>query len=398
MRAIGTWLLITALAIGPLSGTATAQPLTPRTALERLLAADRVLAQWFAPSFLAQVAAAQVEQVVAELKRAHGAYQRVEGDGPVEYVGVFERAVVPVQIALDAEGRISGLRFSQARARISRVDHAVEAFRALPGRVSLLILEEGREHAALNPDTPLAVGSAFKLAVLAALAEQIGSGRRSWRDVVDLRPEWKSLPSGMIQNWPDGSALTVHTLASLMISISDNTATDVLIHTLGREAVEALAPTRNRPFLTTREAWILKAPGNQDLLTRYRTGNESARRDVLREVQSRPLPGDDLSSALASGPVAIDVVEWFFTARELCAIIARVAELPLMGINPGLANRRDWTRVAFKGGSEPGVLNLTTLVESRNRKLCVVATWNNDARLEDARLRSLYSGVLDLLK
>ena len=182
-----------------------------------------------------------------------------------------------------------------------------------------------------------------------------------------------------------------------MISQSDNTATDVLIHLVGRGAVEAIAPPRNRPFLTTREAFILKSPRNQDLLSRYRAGNEAARRELMREIQNRPLPTPEDFGSAGRGVLALDV-EWFFSTRELCALMARVADLPLMGIDPGVASRRDWVRIAFKGGSEPGVLNLTTLVEARNqRTVCVSATWNNDAPL-DGRLDGLYGAILNMLR
>jgi hypothetical protein len=46
-----------------------------------------------------------------------------------------------------------------------------------------------------------------------------------------------------------------------MISVSDNTAADALLSIAGRENVEKFAP-RNRPFLSTREAFILKAVPN----------------------------------------------------------------------------------------------------------------------------------------
>jgi hypothetical protein len=53
-------------------------------------------------------------------------------------------------------------------------------------------------------------------------------------------------------------------------------------------------------------------------------------------------------------------VEWFFSTRELCALMAEVRGQPLMQVNPGVANPEDWETISFKGGSEPGVLNLTT--------------------------------------
>ena len=70
----------------------------------------------------------------------------------------------------------------------------------------------------------------------------------------------------MLQYEPDGTQISVQDAAAKMISISDNTATDMLINLVGRSAVEAALtsagmanPALDRPFLTTREAFILDA-------------------------------------------------------------------------------------------------------------------------------------------
>lgn len=364
--------------------------LTPEAALERLFTAQPIQADWFAPTFLAQVPLAQIESVVADLRTNLGHYQAVQTAGH-GYRVQFERGAVPTQIVLDLRGRISGLLF---RASAISLNEAVEGLRALPGQVSLIVLENQTERVALNADQPLAVGSAFKLAVLNALKAQIQAGQRSWQEVVTLQASWKSLPSGSLQNWPDASPLTLHTLAALMISQSDNTATDALIHLVGREAVEALAP-RNRPFLTTREAFILKATANQALLQRYRQGQEADRRALLDELSSVPLPEAD---DFAPDPTALDI-EWFFSTRELCRLIESLAELPLISIEPGPTNPRNWAQVAYKGGSEPGVLNLTTQLQAkRGKTYCVAATWNHTETLDTARFASLYSGLIEGLQ
>ncbi len=382
---------------GPLS--ARAQPLTPERALERLFVERPMQPDWFAPSFLSQVPAAQVEAIVAQLTAALGRFERVEREG-ASYVVVLERGIIPTQVALDGQGRFTGLFFHPPRARAagdssaSAVRDAVAAFEALPGRVSVIVVEDGRVREALAADQPMAVGSAFKLAILAALADQVRSGQRQWDEVVHLEPGWKSLPSGILQAWPDGAPLTLYSLAALMISLSDNTAADALLHLAGREAVEALAP-RNRPFLSTREAFILKGPDGEALLARYRAGDEAGRRALLAEIAGQPLPGVE---ALTGEPRALDV-EWFFTSTELCALMEQVRDLPLMGINPGVARPEEWASVAFKGGSEPGVLNLTTALTARDgRRLCVAATWNADQALDEARFVSLYALLLDALK
>lgn len=367
--------------------------MTPKSALERLFNATSIEAEWFAPTFLAQVPIAQVQQIIASIKAELRTYQGVESEGE-DYRIVFKRGFVPTKISLNANGQISGLFFQPARLKVGQLSDIVAAFKALPGQVSLLVLEDGTERIAFHAHQPLAVGSTFKLAVLATLIQQIQSGQHSWEEVVSLQGQWKSLPSGVLQTWPDASLLTVQSLAALMISQSDNTATDHLMHLVGREAIEAVT-LRNRPFLSTREAFVLKSRKNFDLLQQYRLGDEAARRQLLQTLVQKPLPTADEFTA---EPVALDV-EWFFTTTELCNLMAQVKDLPLMSINPGVAQPQHWQQVAYKGGSEAGVLNLTTGLKAKDGKqYCVSATWNNTAILDESRFFTLYTSLLELLK
>ena len=255
--------------------------------------------------------------------------------------------------------------------------------------MSVLVVSQAGVLAALNPELPLAVGSAFKLAVLAALKDQIAAGALAWDDVATLEAGHISLPSGILQSWPAGSPLTLHTLASLMISVSDNTATDALIALLGRELVEKYTAL-NHPLLTTREAFALKNPANDDHLKAYRQGDTNQRRGVLKQLQSLPLP----DAGIFIAPQALDI-EWFFSAQELVNLMAAVQDLSVFDINPGVASPADWQHIAFKGGSEPGAINLTTwLVGHSGMNYCVAATWNNDKALDEVQFVGLYSGIL----
>ncbi|MDZ8054715.1 MAG: serine hydrolase [Aulosira sp. ZfuVER01] len=365
----------------------------PKTALERLLTSEPVQPDWFSSEFLSHIPISQVQQIISSMKQGLGDYQKVQEQGK-NYIVVFARGYVPTQIAVDANGKITMLLFRPPVAQGKTLEEAIAEFKTLPGKVSFLVLEGKSERAALNVNTPLAVGSAFKLAVLQTLKSQITSGKRSWRDVVELQPGWKSLPSGTLQTWPDGSLLTLQTLSAFMISQSDNTATDGLINIIGRQAIESLTP-RNIPFLTTREFFTIKSAKNQELLQRYRNSNLEEKREILQSLTTQSLPD---TSEFSGKPVALDI-EWFFTAQELCYLMAQVADLPLMSINPGVANAEDWERVAFKGGSEAGVLNLTTWLKAKNGKqYCVAATWNHDAPLEESRFMNLYASAIAGLK
>lgn len=286
----------------------------------------------------------------------------------------------------------------------------------LPGEVSLAAarLEEGGPAHFLTQkaERPLAIGSAFKLFVLAELVRQVKSGERRWSDVVPLGAP--SLPSGLLQDWPKGSPLTLHSLAALMISSSDNSAADTLLTLLGRDRVEALLPelgvaaaARNRPFLATREAFVLKY-GDPALLRRWTAADEAGRRALL---------GGELAAAEAAGldrtrftgrPTAIGEAEWFASPADLVRTLDWLRRsgdstaLDLLAINPGVDRRLagDFAYVGYKGGSEPGVVSMSFLLKSREgRWMAVSAAWNDAAApLEEARFIALMSRLVGLMK
>jgi beta-lactamase class A len=262
--------------------------LSPAQVLERFFTTDRVSADWFTPEFLQAVPIAQMEAIITQLKQELGAWESTvpEAEG---FTLKFKQGTVSAQIALTPDGKISGVFFSPPRQKIASLTSAIEQFKALSGKVSVLVMEGKTVRASLNPTTALGVGSAFKLAVLDVLQSQIAAKKLTWQTIVPLQARFKSLPSGKLQTWPDGTALTVQSLAALMISESDNTATDHLIQFVGRENIEATTP-QNQPFLMTREIFQLKAKGNKALLERYRKGNLAQKRIILAELAKLPLP------------------------------------------------------------------------------------------------------------
>lgn len=382
--------VVAALLLTPLAPAA-AQPLTTNEAVSRLFEGT-VDPAWFGETFLAQVPAQQIVLVLASFTTQYGALVSVTGSGGA-LTTRLERAELPTQVTLDADGRIIGLFFGNPVPIGGGVEGFVARIAALPGQTSVAVITNGELAAGHEPEAALAVASAFKLAVLAALGEAAAPGTLvNLDDTVLLDPAWRSLPTGMLQDWRDGTAVTVATLANLMISVSDNTATDALIALLGRDAVEAFSE-RNRPFPTTGEMFRLKAMGNEGLMDAWRVGDEAARRAILAELATQPLPAvDALSPALSPD------VEWFFNAFELCALLDRTADMWAFDINPGLARREDWAAIAFKGGSEPGVLNLSTrVVDAEGNSHCVVATWNDTAPVDEQALFTAYSGLLRAL-
>jgi hypothetical protein len=368
--------------------------MTPQQLLEKIFTEAHADPAWFQPAFLREVPTTKLEAVTAQIVAASGKLRSVrETPEPQKYALVFEKGTWEATISVN-DGKIEGLLVRPAATAAVTLEDAVGPLRALPGKVGFAIIADGRTIAQEKEGDPLAVGSSFKLAVLVELRDRIEKQKKlAWDRVVTLDPKLKSLPSGMLQEWPDHAVVTVQTLASLMISISDNTATDALIHLLGRGSLAHFGGASFHPFLTTADMFRLKAKGNEALLDRFRKGSPGQREKMLEEVAKLPLPrAEDYPKSVT----ALDV-EWFFSPVELCAYMSKVHDLPLMGINPGAAKKSDWDHIAYKGGSEPGVINMTTWVGKGAKAYCVSATWNDDKPLDETRFALAYSGVLTFL-
>jgi beta-lactamase class A len=373
--------------------------------LVTVLNGSAVPEQAFTDGILAQVPYTQIAAVANNLTSQFGPAVAVEAIEPANATaGIvairLERAVVRFQVSVDPAdaNRMNGLRVQDIKPIDDTPEKIVADLAALPGIVNAWFapLDGGAPVIGMGPDTPLALGSAFKLYVLAALAEDVKAGRRKWTDIVALTE--KSYPSGQLQKWPKASPVTLHTLASLMISISDNTATDQLIAVLGKKRILKLMkdsghadPGANDPFLTTRQLFLLKA-SDAKTIADWRSGDPAKQASIENAQAAGEGPSlDQINAAFAGGPKAIDI-EWFASPADLTKLFAhmrRTADpkvFDIMAINPSAtpAIKENWRYIGFKGGSEPGVLNLTWLLtDTAGRDWVLTLGWNDPAAVVD---------------
>lgn len=260
----------------------------------------------------------------------------------------------------------------------------------------------------------LAIGSAFKLYVLLALHRRIASKALAWDKKLAIRDDRKSLPSGTMQNLEAGTERTVKQFALKMISISDNTATDHLLYEVGRERVERAMvaahhsqPKKNKPFLATREMFALKLNLDDAGRADYLEMSTRKKRRFLERKLDKKAPDSAAVKAWMKHPRDIDTIEWFANSRDLCNVMAALraasegdagAELrEVLAANPGVpVDKKVWTWVGYKGGSEPGVMNLTWLLRHANGRWYFFSLSVNDPDevLDEGAIGAIGQGAL----
>lgn len=391
--------------------------------LPALLKGELDPATYFTPEFLAAVPPAQLNAISASLASQHGAPQAVDRVEAAEaWRGVvyirFERSVGQFEMLIDPTqgGRVSGLRITGFSAISDSFPKVAAEVAALPGTTSLVVAQldtkSPTELLAVNPDQPFAIGSTFKLYILAELADQIHSRKRAWDSVVPLSR--RSFSSSATGNWPLGAPVTIHSLAGWMISVSDNGATDTLLAALGRDAVgrklasigNSVAP-RNLPFLNTVEAFALKAEDNAELRTAFLAADEAEQHRLLASAADRLTLDAVTPDSFTGKPLHIDTVEWFASGRDLIRLLDHLRTIPspearaIMAINPGIGSdaAARWQYLGYKGGSEPGVISMSFLLQSRaGRWYGVTGSWNNaSAPVDNAKFVGLMQRLVDLV-
>ena len=226
--------------------------------------------------------------------------------------------------------------------------------------------------------------------MLDALGEAVAAGKVGWNQPLTVTAQLKSLPPGELQDEPDGTRVSVLDTAAAMTSLSEDTATDMLINLLGRPAVEAALtrtamadPALDRPFLTTREIFTLKLrqwpalagvpcrgpsrpPGAAGQHRGPRTPARPGRGGILDCAAGRQQPG---ILRLGQRPVPRLRLPRRPGPPAGLAPIGQLLSLNDDGLQLDPAQ---WKTTWFKGGSEPGVLTLAFMATTRTGNSYVV--------------------------
>jgi len=348
----------------------------------------------FSKSFLQQVSFEEIVSVIDQYSKKLGDLKSIEkNEGG--YLLIFEKGSAPARIEINDSNMISGLWFGNYSLVSDSLSGIVEEFRDLSGDVSISVIKNNSEKIiAYNDRQKMAVGSAFKLHILKKLYSEIENSEKNWHDIIVLSEENRSLPSGIIQSWPQKTPVTLKTLSILMISQSDNTAADHLLDYLGRKMVETGLSEKNIPFLKTRELFALKFSSNREMSDQYLNSSVEEKRKILEEISFAGLK----NVKIGDKPILIDKLEWFFSTEELARMIFELKDTEEIKINSGLVQKKNYYLAGYKGGSESGVLNFTNILQKTVESdiYAVSVTVNNKNRnINNEKVSQLVSRLID---
>ncbi|MEU0572158.1 serine hydrolase [Nonomuraea sp. NPDC005983] len=253
-----------------------------------------------------------------------------------------------------------------------------EAFEAAGARGFVHAMDiDGDAETGLDPDEPVVLASVFKIPVVLEYARQAAAGELERTERLTVTAADKDGGIG-VSGCADDVSLTLRDLAHLMMTLSDNAATDVLLRRVGLDRVHAtlaalgLGRTRLIGGCAELFAQVMAEVGTLDL-------------DGLNDELIRPLAVRDPARTTSSTPREITTLLGLIWRDEAGPAEACAEVRKIMG-NQVWPHRLasgfdDEVKVSGKTGTLWGVRNEAGVVEYPDGKRYAVAVFLRTARL-----------------
>ncbi|HXG64474.1 MAG TPA: serine hydrolase [Blastocatellia bacterium] len=225
------------------------------------------------------------------------------------------------------------------------------------------------ERFAINENFIFPQGSAIKIPIMMEVYKQAAEGKFKLTDLRRVDKEHKVGGSGVLQQLGDGtSQLSIRDLCVLMILVSDNTATNMLIDLVGMQNI------------------------NRTLASLGLTQTRVQRRMINPAASGR---GEENISTPAEAARIMEILhKGEFLSRAACDDMLDILKKPKSGgINSGLP---PGIRVAFKPGGIAGVSTEWAIVYLKERPYIVVVMENYEVENEaSAAMKEISRALYD---
>src|SRR4029077_6942616 len=139
-----------------------------------------------------------------------------------------------------ADGQAGNVISSRASVGGSLDSEVKAQLASFKGTVSLFAknLDTGETYA-LGADDRVRTASTIKIAVMVEAFARVAEGKAKWTDELVLTKAARFAGSGVLPEVADGLRLTLRDAVNLMMVVSDNTATNLVLDYLSTDAVNA---------------------------------------------------------------------------------------------------------------------------------------------------------------
>lgn len=148
-------------------------------------------------------------------------------------------------------------------------------------------LDTGKDYA-LRADEQVRTASTIKLAIMTEVFHQVAQGKIHWNDEIILTKERKQGGSGILSEFSDNTKIDLRTALHLMIVVSDNTATNLILDKVGtdnvNDFVESLGLHQTRSLRKIGGGGEAKVLNEQPLYKNFGLGVSSPR-DMVKLLE-----------------------------------------------------------------------------------------------------------------
>ncbi len=316
---------------------------------------------------------------------------------------------------------------------LSKLEQAVvRETRRFPGKMSVCLARLGEDPAVeVRADDMVPLASVFKLGILVELFRRVDARELSLSSRWAVREEDISPEDDILIALDPGLRLTIRDLATLMIIVSDNTATDILfkrlglrtinptLRALGLESTDIFCPNREwyllllgySPRFRSRDVGALRRKWERldsdgrftEMEWLWRHTRTATREAMLRRIRAQEASNitdsrawrlwEEATDNLGSARDIVRLLDGIARARVAshasCAEMVRILELQQYHrLSLGLPPR---TRIANKTGGIAGVVNDAGIIYPRKRPPFVAVCMTHD--LSPRQMKEAVGGI-----
>ncbi|MBM4213326.1 MAG: serine hydrolase [Gammaproteobacteria bacterium] len=222
-------------------------------------------------------------------------------------------------------------------------------------------LDSGRE-ASIDADRPVRTASTIKLPIACALAAEVAAGRARWDEPLVVDNAAKVSGSGVLSEYADGEAVSLRTARNLMIVVSDNTATNLIIDRIRADTVNEFMAQLG--FSATRSMRKIRGDGAR-LKPAEGWSREGEKEENKRFGIGRSTPREMvwLLELLEQGKM-VDAA----SSKELLEVLER------QQYKDGIGRKTGDLRVASKSGSLDALRSDVGVVHTKHGRIAIAIT------------------------